>query len=209
MNIANDGWRFILPCATVALLFAGLGWWALAAAFLGFSAAFAFFFRDPARGAPGGEGDLLSPADGRVLKVETVANHSALEGPVTRITIFLSLFDVHITRAPVSGCVDKLEYRPGRFFPAYWDEAGEKNESTSLQIRGGVVDVHLKQIVGLAARRIRCFVKQGDSVVRGQKIGLMYFGSRVEICLPASARPTVAAGRKVRGGETIIAEVKK
>jgi phosphatidylserine decarboxylase len=209
MKIAKEGWRFILPCAAAALCLAWLGWWPLFLVALGLAGAFAFFFRDPMRRALGRDKDILSPADGKVLSIERLDFHPKLSSPATRVTIFLSLFDVHVTRSPVSGVVNEVEYRPGKFFPAYSDQASQKNESNSLTIRGRTVDVYLKQIVGVAARRIKCFVKQGDRVERGQKIGLMYFGSRVEIWLPGSVVSTVAAGQKVRAGETVIAEVKQ
>ncbi len=208
MRMAKEGWRCVLPCLAAAFLFAWPRWWAASLFSLGLAAALAFFFRDPERIIPGEEHAVLSPADGRVLGIESLSSYPSLKSPVTRVTIFLSLLDVHITRSPVSGTVTKQEYRRGRFFPAHTDQAGQKNESHSLSIRGGTVDVDLKQIVGVAARRIRSYVGPGESVKKGQKIGLMCFGSRVEICLPASAVVTIAAGSKVRAGETVIAEVK-
>lgn len=209
MRMAREGRRFVLPCLGAALLFAWLGWPVPAVVFLLLAGAFAFFFRDPLRSAPGGDKDILSPADGTVLNIENLDSHPSLGSPATRITIFLSLLDVHVTRSPVSGFVDKVEYQPGRFFPAYSEEASRKNESNSLHIRGDKVDVHLKQIVGVAARRIRCYIKQGERVERGQKIGLMYFGSRVEISLSRATVSAVVRRQKVRAGETIIAEVKE
>lgn len=209
MRIAREGRPFIASCVAAAALLAWLGWSAPAVFFLLLAGALAFFFRDPARRVAGGGKDIVSPADGKVLSIDCLASHPTLEPPVTRIAIFLSLLDVHVTRAPASGMVEKVEHRPGRFLPAYRPEAGEKNESHSLLIRGGPVDVHLKQIVGVAARRIKCSLRPGDRVARGQKIGLMFFGSRVEISLPRAAVPAVGLHQKVRSGETIIAEVKE
>jgi phosphatidylserine decarboxylase len=209
MRIAREGLPFIAPCAVAAVVLVWLGWLIPAIFFFLCAGAFAFFFRDPARRIAGGEKDILCPADGKVLSIDSLASHPTLAPPVTRIAIFLSLLDVHVTRSPASGVVETVEYRPGRFFPAYRPEASERNESHSLLIRGGPVDVYLKQIVGVAARRIKCSLRPGDRVARGQKVGLMYFGSRVEIFLPRTAVPAVAAGQKVRSGETVIAEVKE
>ena len=207
MKIAKEGFLFIAPSLALAALLLYVGWRPLGAFFLLLAAAFVFFFRDPARKIPEDERLVLSPADGKVLRVDTLPSHPDLPGPVTRVCIFLSLFDVHLTRAPLTGTVRRIDYHPGKFFPAYRDEAGKLNESNSLLIQGEKFAVSLKQIVGVAARRIKCFVRADDRVVRGQKIGLMYFGSRVEICLPPGTKIKTGVGQKVRAGESVIAEV--
>lgn len=208
MKFARDGLKFILPALALAIIFLILHWWPLLGLFLILSAAFAFFFRDPERVPPAGEGRLVAPADGRVLAIESPAPHPRLDAPATRITVFLSLLDVHVTRAPVSGTVGRVEYRPGKFLPAYRPEAGEHNESCALDIRGGPADIFIRQIVGVAARRIKCFVRESDRISRGQRLGLMYFGSRIELDLPSGAELRVRLNEKVRAGETVIAEVK-
>jgi phosphatidylserine decarboxylase len=207
MKIAKEGFLFIAPSLALAVLFLAVGWWPLGVVFLLFAAAFVFFFRDPVRKIPEDGRLILSPADGKVLRVEPLPSHPDLPGPVTRVCIFLSLFDVHLTRAPLTGTVRRIDYHPGKFFPAYRDEAGELNESNSLLIQGERLAVSLKQIVGVAARRIKCFVRADDRIVRGQKIGLMYFGSRVEICLPPGTKIKTEVGQKVKAGESVIAEV--
>ena len=207
MKIAKEGFLFIAPSLALAVLFLAVGWWPLGVVFLLFAAAFVFFFRDPVRKIPEDGRLILSPADGKVLRVEPLPSHPDLPGPVTRVCIFLSLFDVHLTRAPLTGTVRRVDYHPGKFFPAYRDEAGELNESNSLLIQGERLAVSLKQIVGVAARRIKCFVRADDRIVRGQKIGLMYFGSRVEICLPPGTKIKTDVGQKVKAGESVIAEV--
>jgi phosphatidylserine decarboxylase len=207
MKIAKEGFLFIAPPLALAVLFLGVGWWPLGVVFLLLAAAFVFFFRDPARKIPEDERLVLSPADGKVLTVDTLPSHPDLPGPVTRVCIFLSLFDVHLTRAPLTGTVRRVDYHPGKFFPAYRDEAGKLNESNTLLIQGDRLAVSLKQIVGIAARRIKCFVRADDRIVRGQKIGLMYFGSRVEICLPPGTKIKTDVGQKVKAGESVIAEV--
>jgi phosphatidylserine decarboxylase len=208
MRIVRDGIKFALPSLAVALIFLAVGWWPLFLLFLLLLAAFVYFFRDPERRPPDGEGKLVAPADGRVLGVTELSSPAHLSGRITRVTIFLSLLDVHVTRAPVAGTVRQVDYRPGKFLPAYRPEAGEQNESCSVDIRGGPADVFLRQVVGVAARRIKCFVRSDEHVIRGQRIGLMYFGSRVEVDLPPAAEVRVQVKEKVRAGETIIAEVK-
>jgi len=207
MKIAKEGLLFIAPPLALAVIFLVVGWGPLGVVFLLLAAAFVFFFRDPIRKIPEDERLVLSPADGRVLKVEVLPSHPDLPGPVTRVCIFLSLFDVHLTRAPLTGTVRRVDDHPGKFFPAYRDEAGKQNESKSLLIQGEKLAVSLKQIVGVAARRIKCFVRADDRILRGQKIGLMYFGSRVEICLPPGTKIKTDVGQKVKAGESVIAEV--
>lgn len=207
MKVAKEGLRFILGATALAVLWAILGVGVLAGFFLLLAAAFAFFFRDPDRLPPPGDGRLVSPADGEVLGLEDVPSHPDLGGPARRITIFLSLYDVHLVRAPVAGTVARADYRPGRFLPAYKPEAGEHNESQTLVLKGGRTGLVMKMIVGVAARRIKAFVKAGDAVERGQKVGLMYFGSRVELTLSAAVEIKVRLHDKVKAGLTVIGEV--
>ena len=207
MKIAKEGLLFIAPSLALAVLLLYAGWWPLSVVFLLLAAAFVFFFRDPVRKIPEDERLVLSPADGMVLMIDSLPSHPDLPGPVTHICIFLSLFDVHLTRAPLTGTVRRVDYHPGKFFPAYRDEAGKLNESNSLLIQGEKLAVFLKQIVGVAARRIKCFVRADDRVTRGQKIGLMYFGSRVEVFLPPGTKIKTEVGQKVKAGESVIAEV--
>ena len=197
----------MLALASFVLAFSAHGWWPPALLFFLLLAALVFFFRDPRRVPPPGEHLLVSPADGEVLGVEPVDTPAGIDGPATKVTIFLSLYDVHIVRAPLAATVASVDYHPGRFVPAYKPEAGEHNESTTLVLKGGRVDAVMKMIVGVAARRIKTFVKPGEAVVRGQRVGLMFFGSRVELTLPA--RVTIRAGLhdKVKAGETVIGEV--
>jgi phosphatidylserine decarboxylase len=207
MRVAKEGLKFILASTALAVLFGILGVGVPAVFFLLLAGAFTFFFRDPDRVPPPGEALLVSPADGEVLGLEDVPSHPDLDGPARRITIFLSLFDVHVVRAPVAGTVARMDYRPGRFLPAYRPEAGEHNESQTLVLKGGRTGLAMKMIVGVAARRIKAFVKAGDAVERGQKVGLMYFGSRVEITLSAAVAIKVGLHDKVKAGLTVIGEV--
>ncbi len=207
MRIAKEGWIFILPSAALTALFWVAEWWPLTILFLLLAAAFGFFFRDPRRTIPPDESLILSPADGKVLAVDSLSENSDLSGPVTRITIFLSILDVHLVRAPLTAVVRRNEYRPGKFLRADRAEAGAVNESRTLLLRTKTIDLVLKMIVGVAARRIKCFVNEDDSIVRGQKVGLMYFGSRVELYLPAGVPVKAEPGGKVKAGQSVIAKV--
>ncbi len=205
MSIAREGYPFIITAALLALLALAVGWKWVGLVF-GLSAlAFLGFFRDPERIPPMGEGLILSPADGRVVKIKGVEKGRLFETAGTRISIFLSPLDVHVNRAPVQGRVEEVQYQKGRFFAAYKEEASQSNEQNALRIVDpegrslGVV-----QIAGVMARRIICYVKQGDALGRGQRFGLIMFGSRVDLYLPGGSRLEVVEGQRVRGGETII-----
>lgn len=207
MSVAKEGLRFILPSAGAAVLFAILGVGVLAILFFLLACAFTFFFRDPDRVPPDGERLVVSPADGEVLGVEPVEAGAGLGGPATKVVIFLSLYDVHIVRAPLAATVAAVDYRPGKFLQAFKPEAGELNESTTVTFRGGLADAVMKMSVGVAARRIKSFVKPGQAVARGERVGLMFFGSRVELTLPRSVAIKAALHDKVKAGLTIIGEV--
>lgn len=207
MRVAKEGLRLILAATVLAVLCGTAGLAALALLFLLLAVALAFFFRDPDRVPPPGERLLVSPADGEVLGVDDLPGHPDLAGPARRVTIFLSLLDVHLVRAPLAGTVARADYRPGKFLAAYKPEAGERNESRTLVLKGGPADLVLKMIVGVAARRIKAYVQPGDAVERGQKVGLMYFGSRLELTVPASVSLKVGLHDKVKAGLTVIGEV--
>jgi phosphatidylserine decarboxylase len=207
MRVAKEGLRFILPSAGLTVLLVLIGWWPAAVLFAVLACAFMFFFRDPNRVPPPGEHLLVSPADGEVLGVEELPSPDSRSGSATRLTIFLSLYDVHLVRAPLAATVTRVDYHAGKFLPAYKPEAGEHNESNTLVLRSGAADIVMKMIVGVAARRIKCFVKAGDAVARGQKVGLMFFGSRVELTLPPNVAIKVGLHEKVKAGQTVIAEV--
>jgi phosphatidylserine decarboxylase len=207
MRIAKEGLPFILSSLALTLAFLAQGWWPFSALFLLLAAAFTFFFRDPDRVPPPGDHLLVSPADGEVLGIDALPSHPDLTGPVNKVTIFLSLYDVHLVRSPLASTVARADYHPGKFLPAYKPEAGTHNESNTLVLKGGLTDLVMKMIVGVAARRIKCFVQAGAAVARGQKVGLMYFGSRVELTLPPNVVLKVGLHQKVKAGETVIAEV--
>lgn len=209
--ILDDGWRFIAIFAAVTFLAAltGVAWlfWPLMAATLWS----VYFFRDPPRGVPQEDGLLVAPADGLVQMVTEAVPPSELglgDQPLTRVSIFLSVFDVHINRSPCAATVDVVAYRPGKFLNANADKASEENERMALALRradGRVIGC--VQIAGWVARRIVCYVKPGEAVAVGQRFGHIRFGSRTDLYLPAGARLLVAAGQRMIGGETVMAEL--
>jgi phosphatidylserine decarboxylase len=206
LPIAREGIPFVLGgCgATLALVLLDL---ISPACLLGGLTLFtAFFFRDPERTPPGDPGALLSPADGRVLEVvELDPRENPLGGPGKKVSIFMSLFSVHVNRMPASGRVSAVSYHPGRFFSADLDKASVHNESNRITVDLGPSGrVMVIQIAGLIARRIACWVREGDQVMRGHRFGLIRFGSRLEVLVPGRHRITVRAGQSVRAGETII-----
>jgi phosphatidylserine decarboxylase len=207
MKVTKEGFPFIIPSLVLCILSLLVGWWILFGLFIILTSAFCFFFRDPIRRPAQNSRALLSPADGKVVKIQKVESCPGFSSPVTVVSIFLSLFDVHITRAPISGVVKELEYKAGKCFKAFKDEASLENEHNLIFLEGEKARILVKQIVGFAARRIKCFVRKNDMVIKGQKIGLMYFGSRVDLHLPQEIRIKVALNQKVKAGITEIAEV--
>ena len=163
-----------------------------------------WFFRDPSRRVPREPGLIVSPADGKVEEAEWIETAS---GPRVRVSIFLSVFDVHVNRVPVSGTVSLVEYREGAFLNAMNGESAVRNEQTLIMIDTGEYSVSFKQIAGLLARRIICNLREGDRVTRGQRMGLIKFGSRTDVLLPASVTLRVKAGDRVKGGSSVLAVV--
>jgi phosphatidylserine decarboxylase len=207
--IHPDGYKFVFGAALAALvLFAlapPLGWIAALAA-----ACIAYFFRDPERVTPSRPGLVVSAADGKVVGIaDGAAPHELAlgSGTLTRLSVFLSVLDVHIVRSPVAGRIVSSQYVPGAFFNAELDKASEENERCALVIETETgAKVGLVLIAGLIARRIVTFAGEGASVSRGQRIGLIRFGSRVDLYLPAGARVCVEPGQTAIGGETVVAE---
>ena len=166
------------------------------------AAFFLWFFRDPNRKIPTVPGGIVSPADGVVTEAEWV---ETTQGSKLRISIFLNVFDVHVNRSPIAGTVKLVEFREGGFQNAMAPESSLTNEQTLIQIEGDGYEVSLKQIAGLLARRIVCNVKAGDVVQRGDRIGLIKFGSRCDVLLPAEATLKVRTGERVKGGSSLLA----
>lgn len=165
-----------------------------------------YFFRDPERRSDAEDGGLLVPADGKILGIESVdAQDSPLGVPTTKVSIFMSLFDVHVNRIPVSGRILEITYHPGKFFAANRDKASEHNERNRITLETGDGErIVFVQIAGFVARRIACWVKEGDEVQAGQRFGLIRFGSRLDTYLPAGSRIQARRGHKVKGGQSIM-----
>jgi phosphatidylserine decarboxylase len=205
LPVAEDGWKFIFGFLAVGVLAcAGGAWFSRVVAATGVLAAvFAvYFFRDPDRAVPKTD-DILSPADGRVMEVADIDGEGYGPGRVVRI--FLSVLDVHVQRSPVGGRVAKVRYRPGKFLDARDPRAAYANESNALEIdtpRGRVV---VRQIAGLIARRILCWARPEETLVPGERFGLIRFGSQVDLYLPAEAEILVRVGQRVTGGMTPVA----
>jgi phosphatidylserine decarboxylase len=204
--VAREGLPFIGAGAFLTCLFGLLGW-AVAAVVLGLLTGFViFFFRDPERRPEASEGAVLSPADGRVLTAAARKDdHNPLGRPCAQVSIFMSLFNVHVNRMVATGAVLEVRYHPGRFFSADLDKASEQNERSELVIEtdGGQTLV-VVQVAGLVARRIACWVGPGDRVTGGQRYGLIRFGSRLDVFMPEGAEISVKPGDRVRAGESVL-----
>lgn len=206
-----DGHKFVGAGALAALLFFVL-WPPLGWILAGITAWIVYFFRDPARVTPMRDGLVISAADGKISSIDKVRPPPELAlGPQERVRIstFLSVFDVHIQRAPVSGRIVRSVYIPGAFLNAALDKASEENERRAIVIEmPGGGEIGVVQIAGLVARRIVTFSREGDSLAAGQRYGLIRFGSRVDIFLPPGAQPLVSVGQRAIAGETVFADLK-
>jgi phosphatidylserine decarboxylase len=209
--VHNDGYKFLAIGAGVSLLLFLL-WPPLAWIAVLVTAWIAYFFRDPPRVTPLRDGLVVAPGDGRVSAIERVRPPAELglgDAERTRISIFLSVFDVHINRSPVAGRIARSIYVPGSFLNASLDKASEENERCALVVAtAGGTEIAVVQIAGLIARRIVTFVREGDSVGIGERFGLIRFGSRVDLYLPPGHGALVAVGQRAVGGETIMADLK-
>jgi phosphatidylserine decarboxylase len=208
MGIAREGIPFILlalALTAVAFLLAGP---VAGAVSLLFPAFVTNFFRDPERTPPAGEDLVVSPADGKVISVAEVDEGRYLNRRMKRICVFMNVFNVHVNRVPVSGRVEAVRYNPGKFLMGYAEKASLDNEQNAIVIRrtdGG--DVLFIQIAGLVARRIVCYLKGGERVARGERFGLIRFGSRVDVYLPPDTEIRVKVGEKVRAGESVLGKL--
>jgi phosphatidylserine decarboxylase len=207
MKIDRAGVPFIAGALVPAAGFAvarRAGWAASFALLGGF---FAYFFRDPDRRVPQDPGLVVSPADGKVMIAGPSDARWAPAGEWKQITIFLSPLDVHINRTPVAGTITRIDYRPGKFLPAY-DAGSNDNELNEVWVDHAGQTIVFRQVVGILARRIVCRVQEGDHLDRGERIGLMKFGSRMDVFMPPSAELRVRVGEHVVGGETVLAALR-
>jgi phosphatidylserine decarboxylase len=201
--LIKEACRFALPSLGMGLVCVLLGWPWLAA-LLAFLGLFIFyFFRDPERAAPPDPAAVVSPADGRVIEIVDEPLDSR---PGRRVSIFLSIWDVHVQRAPVAGRIASVVHRPGRFYGAFRSAASRENEQNVISIEAPAGTLVFKQIAGAIARRVLCWKNAGDAVALGERVGLIRFGSRVDVWLPMKAQLLVQRGQKVKGGESILAK---
>ncbi|MGA1867565.1 MAG: phosphatidylserine decarboxylase family protein [bacterium] len=208
LPIAKQGWPFILPCIGLSVICLSIGWIICGILLFLLSGFIIFFFRDPERDIVKDENVLLSPADGRIIKIDTISQVSSDGTPCTLISIFMSVFNCHINRIPFSGSVKTRTYNSGKFLPAFREKASILNEQNTIEIECGDFIVKVRQIAGLIARRIVCFVKEKDEVCQGGRFGLIRFGSRVDMWFPKKFAIQVHSGQKVYGGKTVIARIK-
>ncbi len=206
MSVARDGWPIIAGLLGVGGLLAVFRQPVPSAVLIALGLFTAFFFRDPERLSPQDPHLVLSPADGKVVQVGPASSSSPLGEGSAQVSIFLSIFDVHVNRAPIGGRIAAVEYRPGAFLPAFDHEASLRNEQNSVTIEDGSTRVVFKQIAGLIARRIVFRKKVDERVVAGERVGLIKFGSRVDVFLPAQFRVRVKRGDRVHGGTSVLAE---
>lgn len=220
MRFAPEGYPFIVGAFLISVIAAVMLLWVIrsagghfsvpvALAFFGFSVVLvffmAFFFRDPDRIIPGGEGLLVSPADGKVIGIKDVAEKMYLDAEAKEISIFMSPLDVHVNRAPCDGKVVAVRYSPGKFMAAYKDDASVKNENIVMVMDSGKGKVLVRQVAGFVARRAVCRAKEGDILKRGERYGIIKFSSRLDVYLPKDTEIKVNLGDRVKAGETVIA----
>jgi len=207
--VASAGYPFILVAAFTTAILALLGFTTLTLIGLVITFCICGFFRDPDRVTPVDKGVVVSPADGKVIAAGLVDNSPFSNGEFMKISIFMSVFNVHVNRVPYGGQVKEIDYYPGKFFSANLDKASEQNEhnAVSIEMETGQ-PLCVVQIAGLIARRIICYIKPGDQVIRGQRFGLICFGSRLDVYLPADVKLRLAVGDKVKAGTSILGELK-
>jgi phosphatidylserine decarboxylase len=203
--MVRDGYIYGLSLLAVAgLVVWATGSWILAAVPVLLAMFFLWFFRDPQRAVPAGDGLIVSPGDGLVTETAAI---STPDGPKQRISIFLSVFDVHVNRSPIAGVLSSVRYQKGKYLNAMNPASADRNEQNIVTVRGDGCEITFKQIAGLLARRIVFNPSEGDRVERGQRVGLIKFGSRVDVILPAEAVLQVKVGQRVKGGASVLAAI--
>lgn len=200
--MVKEGYYFGLPPLLLAALAFFVHWTVVSIILLVLAAFVFYFFRDPERAIPSDSGAIVSPADGRVVVVTDEENSGR---PGKRISIFLAIWNVHVNRAPEAGTITSMQYRPGKFLAAMVARASAENEQNVISVRTAAGELMFKQIAGLIARRVVCWKKPGDLVTRGERIGLVRFGSRVDLWLPSDAQLQVSVGTHVKGGASVLA----
>jgi len=206
MRIAPEGWPFIAAALGIAVVLAGFRLWVPFGAWMVLALWVIAFFRDPLRPGPRGDKLVIAPADGKVISVIPMAESTFIGGSATRISIFMNVFNVHVNRYPADGVVEHRDYRTGQFFNAAAEKASTENEQSSIGIATTQGRVLVRQIAGLIARRIVTDGEKGDRVRQGERMGLIRFGSRVDVFVPAGSQVRAKVGDLTKAGQTIIAE---
>ena len=196
----RDAYRFLVPSLLLGILFAACSYTYAAILFFILALFVAFFFRNPSRQIPEGKNLIVSPADGKIVKIAQAENGERC------ISIFLNIFNVHVNRSPISGELKQLQYKRGKFKVAFDEEASRVNEQNIITIEGRDIQVTFKQIAGLIARRVVCWKHPGNTLMRGELVGLIRFGSRVDVILPEKVNISVRVGDKVCGGSSILGD---
>lgn len=203
--VAKDGFPIIIPALVIGLFLGKILNWETALPFLVFGLFSIWFFRDPEREVPFHSNAIVSPADGTVIKIENVKDERYLMGESKKISIFMSIFNVHVNRIPFDGVVEDVRYNPGKFLVASRDKASDVNEQNAVVLNSdGKGKIAFVQIAGFVARRIVCHLNKGDRVSRGARFGMIRFGSRLDVYLPQNVQISVLTGDKVKAGKTII-----
>jgi len=200
--IVRDAYRFLVPLGLLAILAFGIGFNLAGALVVVLFVFVAFFFRNPARIIPADPRVIVSPADGKVVRIERVGN-------ATKMSIFLSIFNVHVNRSPIAGRIEAVNYTPGKFLIAMNDKASTDNERNVIMVSDGRINIVFTQIAGIVARRIVFWKRAGDSVQKGELVGLIRFGSRVDVLFPSGTEATVKVGDRVKGGSSPIGVIKE
>jgi phosphatidylserine decarboxylase len=204
ISVASACWRFVIPVIVLSLLGLLLVDWVAGAAGIGVALVIVYFFRDPERTPPGIRNAVLAPADGRIVGIERVTSSILGQQETVRISIFMSLLDVHVNRAPIAGVVNYVEHCPGKFLNAMKARSADVNEHTWIGLQNGAVHVLMRQIAGVIARRIISYCQVGDTVKQGDRVGLICFGSRVETYVPVETSIKVHTGMKVHAGRSVL-----
>jgi len=207
LKYAPEGYPFIslTAAATVAAFIFGGAW--AAALPMALTLFVAFFFRDPERLAPEGDNIFVSPADGRILQIQSVTEEKFLKNKAIEISIFMSPLNVHVNRAPCAGMVESVVYTPGAFISAFKPEASIRNENIAMLLRGSIGSILVRQVAGAVARRVVCRARQGDTLEKGERYGIIKFSSRLDVYLPENTEIKVKTGDPVKAGETIIGQL--
>ena len=208
--VAREGIPYILAAMFSTLITAVLGWAVVTLLLLAATLLIGHFFRDPERVSSAGENDIVSPADGCVISAKSVRSTRFTNKPAVKISIFMSVLDVHVNRIPISGTIEGMLYRKGRFMAANLVQASEENEQNWLWIKSDSgADIVVAQVAGLIARRIVCWPEVGDRVVQAERFGMIRFGSRMDVYVPENSEVLVSQGRHVYAGETVLCRMKQ